>query len=72
MKRGRKRNSKKKKALKDLGWANNWKSEPPAVKRCGKLGHKRKDVDVGPANRGLENVVTCRICNYVYRYDSSD
>jgi len=59
--------------MKDLGWANGWKVEPFEVRLCQKLGHKRSNSDVGPANRGLENVVACLDgCDYVYRYDSSD
>jgi hypothetical protein len=56
----------------DYGWANNWKEDPEAVKKCNELKHKKTDVDVGrPPGRGYENVVTCEICNIVYRYDSS-
>jgi len=56
----------------DLGWANGWKETPRIVRECQKMGHKVTCVDVGPCLRGLENVVTCNLCGYVYRFDSSD
>jgi len=59
-------------ALVDLGWANSWKEEPGLVEKCRSLGHERRGWDAGPPNRGLEHVVICDICKYVYRYDSSD
>ncbi len=58
--------------VKNLGWANGWKEDPEIVKECERLGHKPSNVDVGPPHRGLEHVVRCDICGYVYRYDSSD
>ena len=58
--------------MEDLGWANNWRETPEIVKKCRALKHSRTDKDVGPPHRGLEHVVTCEICGYVYRYDSSD
>lgn len=56
----------------DLGWMNGWKETPLAVQECERLKHQPRSVDVGPPNRGLETVVTCEICNIVYRIDSSD
>jgi len=56
----------------DLGWANGWDGIPLIVDRCISLKHGRSDIDVGPPNRGTEHVVECEICNYIYRYDSSD
>ncbi len=65
----------------DLGWLNSWfgKTEPAEYaeyndirQKCHDLKHKVNDIDVGPPNRGVEHVVTCEICGYVYRYDSSD
>jgi len=62
--------------LRDLGWANKggetYARINEAVIRCRDLGHVSTDIDVGPPNRGIEHVVSCKICRYVYRYDSSD
>ena len=60
------------KKLKDLGWANSWKEIPDEVKNCDAMAHNKSDVDVGPPHRGLEHQVVCKICGYIYRYDSSD
>lgn len=68
------------KTLIDFGWANSWsydqdwkKNWPPLVMECRAKKHSVSDVDVGrPPNRGLEHVVKCEECGYVYRYDSSD
>lgn len=63
----------KKKTIIDLGWANSWTIQPEIVITCKQKGHRRSNEDVGPAYRGLENVVKCLDgCNYVFRYDSSD
>lgn len=61
----------------DLGWSNEWKETPDLVKKCHEdqrqgNTHTVKNVDIGPPRRGMEHVVTCQECNYVYRYDSSD
>lgn len=59
----------------DLGWHNNKNCQPVIdnmTKRCRELGHERRDVDMGGGFRGLEHVVSCKDCKYVYRYDSSD
>lgn len=61
----------------DLGWANGWKETPPEILACRKVRddgvkHDMSDEDVGPPHRGIEHVVRCVQCNYVYRYDSSD
>ena len=45
---------------------------PDIIKQCRALSHTLSDVDIGPPHRGLEHVVKCQICGYVYRYDSSD
>lgn len=67
--------------MKNLGWMNSWfkQTEPPEyaeynaiLQNCRELKHKVSDIDVGPPNRGMEHVVKCEICEYVYRYDSSD
>ena len=58
--------------LKNLGWANDWDDDPQVVKDCRAKKHRTTDVDVGPPHRGMEHVVTCTECGYVYRYDSSD
>ena len=59
-------------AVKDFGWANSWQGEPELVAKCREMKHQVSDVDVGPPHRGIEHVVRCDICGYVYRYDSSD
>ena len=60
----------------DLGWMNDTGEIGKRIDKyrakCRALGHITKNFDRGPANRGLENVVICKACNYVYRYDSSD
>lgn len=56
----------------DMGWANGWVQKPRIVQECQKAHHSVEDVDVGPKYRGLEHVVRCYDCRYVYRYDSSD
>ena len=58
--------------MKDLGWMNSWREDPPEYTKCVELKHKRTDIDVGPPHRGIEHVVTCDICKIVCRYDSSD
>jgi hypothetical protein len=58
--------------MQNLGWANSWSETPDIVKKCQENKHSVSDVDVGPPNRGIEHVVKCVICRYVYRYDSSD
>ena len=63
--------------VKDLGWANSWGSlddedVPEIVKKCRELGHRTSDVDIGPPMRGMNHVVTCQVCGYLYHYDSSD
>ena len=60
------------KEMKNLGWANGWTEAPEIVKKCKEAGHQPKHEERGPRNRGLENVVTCEECGYIYRYDSSD
>lgn len=59
----------------DLGWHNDERKQPVidmARASCQALKHEVKDIDVGPQYRGMEHVVTCELCGYVYRYDSSD
>jgi hypothetical protein len=56
----------------NLGWANGWKETPQIVEECRKKKHYPSDVDHGPPNRGIEHVVVCKECGYIYRYDSSD
>ena len=58
--------------LKNLGWLNCWEETPEIVTLCRKEKHPVSDIDVGPPHRGIEHVVKCEICKYVYRYDSSD
>lgn len=59
-------------APKDLGWANNWKENPPEYIACVEAKHDRTDKDIGPPNRGMHHVVDCEKCNIRYHYDSSD
>lgn len=56
----------------NLGWANSWRETPAIVQQCREAKHRTSDVDVGPPFRGIEHVVRCDICGYVFRYDSSD
>ncbi len=62
--------------LRNLGWLNNGpnKERDDAIALCRSHNppHRVTDIDVGPPNRGIEHVVTCETCGYVYRYDSSD
>ena len=66
--------------LKQLGWANSfYESGAPEdiekvalIARCREQKHKTTDIDVGPRYRGMDHVVTCEVCGYVYHYDSSD
>ena len=58
--------------MQDLGWKNGWRETPEIVEKCEALHHETSDVDMGPPYRGLDHVVTCRICGYQYHYDSSD
>lgn len=65
-------NEKNKSSTQDLGWMNSWNETPEIVLNCQKAGHTITNVDVGTPHRGIEHVVKCNVCNYVYRYDSSD
>lgn len=59
----------------DLGWLNNLGDQPlidATTEQCKKMGHHRRDFDTGEGFRGMEHVVGCKDCKYVYRYDSSD
>lgn len=62
--------------MQDLGWHNAGGDVARIIdehlKKCRALGHYRDDIDVGPQYRGIEHVVTCIPCDFVYRYDSSD
>ncbi len=62
--------------LKDLGWHNMGGETARIIDKyhaiCMALRHAPSDIDVGPPMRGIEHVVTCTACGYVYRYDSSD
>ena len=61
-----------KSAVIDFGWANGWKEKPALVVKCREAKHRPSDIDIGPPFRGMEHVVRCDQCGYVYRYDSSD
>lgn len=56
----------------DLGWANSWIFTPKQLIHCQDAKHKMKDEDAGHDSRGLEHVVSCDLCEIVYRYDSGD
>lgn len=58
--------------IQNLGWANSWNKTPQIVIDCRAAKHEISDIDEGPPHRGMEHVVRCTKCNYVYRYDSSD
>lgn len=58
----------------DLGWDNNLSCRPEieaAVAFCQAAKHRPTDIDM-TWPRGVEHVVTCQTCQYVYRYDSGD
>ena len=59
-------------AVLDFGWTNGWEETPALIVKCQEAKHRPSDVDIGPPHRGLEHVVRCDQCGYVYRYDSSD
>ena len=58
--------------LQDLGWANEWREKPAVVVECERQCHDTSNTDVGPKFRGLEHIVACEKCGYLFRYDSSD
>jgi hypothetical protein len=53
-----------------LGWENGWNSPIPELDVCHEAKHKRRFSSKG--NRGHENTVSCDICKYYFKYDSSD
>ena len=60
-------------AVKNLGWANEWKQEPEIVTKCKAAGHDRSNTPLPGQRRFQEYMheVRCDTCGYVYRYDSS-
>ena len=54
---------------KDFDWQNGWAETPERVKECINEGHKRHDVQI--TRNGSENIVSCDICKYYYKYDCS-
>ena len=54
--------------MRNLGWANGWKKDPPEVTKCQELGHK---VRWNEGKRMCVSVVYCKECQYEYRVDSS-
>ncbi len=58
--------------MEQLGWANDWTKTPEVVKKCWELRHQPTRNDIGPPYRGLDNVVKCDICKYVYHYACDD
>jgi hypothetical protein len=56
----------------DLGWSNGWQARPEIVKSCELAGHKLQSTNLDPTHHGLDTMVRCDICGYVYHYDSSD
>lgn len=62
-------------SLDDLGWLNDpLKAAEIRVRSnaCRNLGHQYTEIHQGPANRGMQHIVMCRICGFFYSYDSSD
>jgi hypothetical protein len=57
----------------DLGWANGWDKEPEIRQKCIDLGHKCSDVSdaSGVPYKCFSHTVTCEICGYYFKYDSS-
>jgi hypothetical protein len=61
--------------LMDMGWLNHptQRLQIDIMRQiCQEQNHKTTDIDVGPPNRGMDHVVSCATCGYVYHYDSSD
>lgn len=55
---------------KDFGWANNWSEAPKEIIKCNTLKHKKEEISYSP--RGFDHTVICHICQFFYKYDSSD
>jgi hypothetical protein len=53
-----------------LGWENGWSKSPPELLLCKEAKHQRRHSFRG--NRGHDNTVSCDICRYYFKYDSSD
>lgn len=53
-----------------LGWENGWNSPKPELDVCKDAKHERRHSFRG--NRGHDNTVSCDICKYYFKYDSSD
>lgn len=58
--------------MKDLGFMNGWREDPPEYTKCREQKHNTTDNDVGPPHRGMDHRVTCQTCDLVWHYDSSD
>lgn len=60
----------------DLGWLNQGGETAQKIDvaeaECRAAGHKRKSYDNGPAMRGMDHIVECGTCDYLYHWDSSD
>ena len=52
----------------DLGWVNGWRKTPKVVSVCRGKGHDTQRSNEG---RCVEKI-SCPVCGYVYRVDSSD
>lgn len=58
---------------KNLGWVNNWKSQPEELKKCNELNHKLKHIDNSIfKGRGTDDIYICEECKILYHIDSSD
>ncbi len=60
----------------NLGCANGWGPKDfwkeAILLKCRKDKHSTVFYAHGPANRGMDNRVKCKICKFRYWYDSSD
>jgi hypothetical protein len=53
----------------NLGTANSWKETPQIVTDCQERNHERIYTTNG--GRGI-TVITCTVCGYTYKVDSTD
>jgi hypothetical protein len=56
---------------KNLGWQNGWQETPLIVQACREAGHTPVEVNCDQSMHGYEHHVSCPICKYFYRVDSS-
>jgi len=59
-----------KQEMMDLDYVNGWKETPKIVKTCNEKGHVKKFKPHSMFR--CVTVVTCEVCGYTYKIDSSD